>query len=108
ERKPMDLSQFILALRARRKAFMVVLGATVIAALAIALIVPKRYIATATVLVDARDEQSLTASRMSPRERAGYISTQVDLVQSGRVATKVAHDLKLAQEPGMRDAWESE
>jgi chain length determinant protein EpsF len=104
----MDLSQFILALRARRRAFMVVLGATVIAALAIALIVPKRYIATATVLVDARDEQSLTASRMSPRERAGYISTQVDLVQSGRVATKVAHDLKLAQEPGMRDAWESE
>jgi chain length determinant protein EpsF len=104
----MDLSQFILALRARRRAFMVVLGATVLAALAIALIVPKRYIATATVLVDARDEQSLTASRLSPRERAGYISTPVDLVQSGRVAAKVSRDLKLAGEPGMRDAWESE
>ena len=39
-------------------------------------------------------------ARMSPRERAGYVATQVDLIQSGRVATQVARDLKLAQKPG--------
>jgi chain length determinant protein EpsF len=104
----MDISQFMLALRARRKAFLLVLAATIATAIAVALIVPKRYDATATLLVDARDEQAMTPARVSPRERAGYISTQVDLVRSGRVATQVARDLKLAQRPAVREAWEED
>jgi succinoglycan biosynthesis transport protein ExoP len=104
----MDLNQFLLALRARRKAFMLVFAATIITAVAVALLVPKRYVATTTLLIDARDEQQLAPTRMSPRERAGYIYTQVDLLQSGRVAARVARDLKLAQKPGMREAYESE
>jgi chain length determinant protein EpsF len=105
----MDLNQFLLALRARRRAFYLVLAATVITALAIALIVPKKYVATATVLVDAREQQSMSAeSRMSPRERAGYIQTQLDLIQSGKVAKRVVRDLKLAQMPGVREDYEAE
>ncbi len=103
----MDLNQFILALRARRKAFALVMIAVFVAAITVSLILPKRYVGNATILADARDEQSMTATRMSPRERAGYIATQVDLVKSGRVASKVARDLKLAQAPGMREDWES-
>jgi chain length determinant protein EpsF len=102
----MDFNQFLLALRARRKAFVLVLVATVVTAVAVALLVPKRYVATATLLIDARDEQAMTATRMSPRERTGYIHTQVDLLQSGRVAARVARDLKLAHKPGMREAYE--
>jgi chain length determinant protein EpsF len=104
----MDLNQFLLALRARRKAFVLVLAATVVTAIAVALILPKRYVAEVTVLVDARDEQMLTPARMSPRERAGYISTQIDLIQSGRVAGRVVRDLKLAQQPEVREAWEKD
>ena len=58
----MDLNQFLLALKARRKAFYTVLAATVFTALAIALIVPKNYVASTTILIDARDEQQLSAS----------------------------------------------
>ena len=54
----MDLNQFILALRARRKAFFIAFAATVFTAIAVALIVPKKYVATATLMADARDEQS--------------------------------------------------
>ncbi|HEV7477022.1 MAG TPA: Wzz/FepE/Etk N-terminal domain-containing protein, partial [Burkholderiales bacterium] len=104
----MDFHQFMLALRARRKAFVMVFAAAIITAMAVALIVPKKYVSTATILLDARDEQSMTAGRMSPRERAGYVSTQIDLIMSGRVAAKVARDLKLAQKPGMREAFESD
>jgi succinoglycan biosynthesis transport protein ExoP len=104
----MDFNQFLLALRARRKAFALVLIATIVTAIAVALVVPKRFVSTATILVDARDEQSLTAGRLSPRERAGYMATQVDLIQSGRVATRVARDLKLAQKPGTREAYEAD
>ena len=104
----MEFNQFILALRARRKAFVMVLAATIFTAVVVALLVPKKYVATATLLVDARDEQMMTPARMSPRERTGYISTQLDLLKSGRVANRVVRELKLAQKPGMREAWEAD
>lgn len=104
----MDFQQFLLALRARRKAFVMVFAAAIVTAMAVALIVPKKYVSTATLMLDARDEQMMAPTRMSPRERAGYIQTQMDLMQSGRVASQVSRDLKLAQRPGMRDAFESD
>lgn len=102
----MDLNQYWLALKARRKAFLLVFALTVLTAVVVALAIPKRYDATATVLIDARDEQTLSPSRLSPRAMAGYIFTQMDLIQSGKVAHRVARDLKLAQQPGMREEWE--
>src|SRR5438477_335905 len=92
----MDLNQYILALKARRKAFVTVLAVTVFTAIVVALVIPKRYDATATILIDARDEQTMAPARMSPRERAGYIFTQMELIASGKVAHKVVRDLKLA------------
>ena len=102
----MDLSQFMLALRARRKAFLMVLAAVIVTAVAVAFIVPKKYVATATVLIDARDEQTMERTRMTGRERAGYIATQIDLIKSPRVAKQVVRDLRIAQRPGVREAWE--
>lgn len=104
----MDLKQFILALGARRKAFFVALFATIVTAVAVALIVPKKYVATASLMMDSRDEQTMSPGRLSPRERASYLQTQVDLLMSSRVATQVARDLKLAQRPGVREAWEKD
>jgi chain length determinant protein EpsF len=104
----MEMTQFLMALRARRKAFALVLVATIVAAVTVALVVPKKYVAAATVLIDARDEQVMTPARISPRERAGYVATQIDLVQSGRVAARVAKELKIAQKPGVREAFEQD
>ena len=104
----MDFHQFMLALRARRKAFVMVFAAAIVTAMAVALLVPKKYVSTATLMLDARDEQAMAPTRMSPRERAGYIQTQVDLIQSGRVAAQVSRDLKLAQKPEVRAAFESD
>jgi len=102
----MDLNQYLLALKARKKAFVTVLAVTVFTAIVVALLLPKRYDATATVLIDARDEQTMSPRGMSPRERAGYIFTQMDLIQSGKVASKVVRELKLAQNAGVREEWE--
>ncbi|HEX2566198.1 MAG TPA: Wzz/FepE/Etk N-terminal domain-containing protein [Burkholderiales bacterium] len=102
----MDLNQFLLALRARRKAFALVMAATIVTAIVVSLLVPKRYVATTTLLINGRDEQSMTSENFSPRERLGYLQTQMDLMTSGRVAARVARDLKLAQRPGMRDDFE--
>jgi chain length determinant protein EpsF len=105
----MDFSQFMLALRARRNAFFMVLGATVVAALAIALIVPKNYVATTQILIDSRSDQTLSAAeRMTPRERTGYLQTQLDLLTSPRVAKRAIRDLKYTQIPGIREQYERE
>ena len=104
----MDLTQFLLALRARRKAFLLVLGATIFAALAIALIMPRSYVATTQVLVDAREEQQMgvAARGMSARERQGYMQTQLDLLQSPRVLKRAIREAKYLQYPGVRDDYE--
>jgi len=104
----MDLKQYILALGARRKAFFVALIATIVTAIAVALIVPKKYVATASLMMDARDEQTMSPARLTPRERATHLQTQVDLLMSNRISTQVARDLKLAQRPGVREAWEQD
>ena len=104
----MDLKQYILALGARRKAFFVALIATIVTAIAVALIVPKKYVATASLMMDARDEQTMSPGRLSPRERATFLQTQVDLLMSNRISTQVARDLKLAHRPGVREAWEQD
>jgi polysaccharide biosynthesis transport protein len=104
----MNLTQFLQALSARRKAFVTVLVAVIATAVAVAVLIPKKYEASATVLIDARDEQTLSPALRSFRERAGYLQTQVDLIQSGRVAARVARELKLAQKPGVREAWQED
>ena len=84
---------------------MMVFAAVVLSALAMIAILPKKYVASATVMLDGRDEQSMV-DRMTMRERGGYVQTQVDLIQSGRVAKRVVRDLKYTQMPGVRDAYE--
>lgn len=104
----MDFQQYLLALQARRKVFLLVFAAIIVAAALVAVIVPKRYDATATVLLDARDEQQIAPGRDSPRGRAGWIYTQMDLVSSGKVAGRVVRDLKLSQQSDWREAYEKD
>src|SRR6476659_7791540 len=94
----MDLSQFLLALRARRKAFMLALVATIVAALSVAFIMPKKYVGQATLIVDSRDEQTIVPSRggISITARAAYVATQV------------ARDLNLAQNADLREMWQDD
>lgn len=100
----MNFSEFLIALRARRKAFAITLAAVIMTAVAVALVVPKKYVANATLLMDVRDEQQMTPGRLL-RDRA-YLTTQMELIRSGRVAGQVVRDLKLAAKPGVREAWE--
>ena len=100
----MNFSEFLIALRARRKAFAITLAAVIMTAVAVALVVPKKYVANSTLLMDVRDEQQMTPGRLL-RDR-GYLTTQMELIRSGRVAGQVVRDLKLAAKPGVREAWE--
>ena len=96
---------FLAALRARLALVGVVLGATLLAAAALSLALPKSYRASASLLVDAaREEQSLSNVLVPQRERIGYLQTQMDILTSERVARKAVQDLKLAERPELRKA----
>jgi polysaccharide biosynthesis transport protein len=102
----MNFHQFLLALKGRFWVFLSLMAATVLAAIVVTILMPKTYEATASVLVDNRDEQVITQNQMPARAQLGYMQTQVDIIQSQRVARKVVEDLKLADNDAVRADWQ--
>ncbi len=101
----MNVQQFLLALRGRFAVFLALFAGTVAAAVVVTLLLPRTYQASASVLVDNRDEQSLSNPGQPVREQTGYMQTQMDVIQSQRVARRVVENLKLADDPGARAAF---
>lgn len=105
----MNLHLFLSALRARFGVFALVLAVTIVAAAVVSLLLPKTYKATVSLVVDAKEEQSLSnvlRPLMQPLERIGYLQTQVDIITSKKVAHRVVRDLKLAESRAARAAYE--
>ncbi|MGE5616232.1 MAG: chain length determinant protein EpsF, partial [Bacillota bacterium] len=94
--------QFLLALRGRLKIFFALLGATVVTVAIVTFFMPRTYDAYVSVLADVKDEQMLNAPAGSPRLQQGYMQTQIDILQSQRVAREVVEKLKLADNPRVR------
>ncbi|QDX81072.1 hypothetical protein B9N43_07335 [Denitratisoma sp. DHT3] len=105
----MNTDLLFAALRARYRVFLLVVAATVLAATVVSLVMPKTYVATASILVDGRDEQSM-ANRSAPleRERIGYLQTQVDILTGMQVARQVVADLRLGDDAELREKFESD
>jgi len=106
-----NLYLFLSALRARFSVFALLLAVTVLAASAVSLMLPKSYTATVSLLVDTKDEQSLSNALrplILPQERMNYLQTQMDVINSQKVARKVVRDLKLAESPTARTAFEDD
>jgi polysaccharide biosynthesis transport protein len=100
-----NLYLFFSAMRARFSVFAVLLLVTVLAATAVSLLLPKTFTTTVSLLVDAKDEQSLSnvlRPLVAPQERISYLQTQMDIINSEKVARKVVQDLDLAYMPAAR------
>lgn len=103
----MNLELLLAALRSRLRLCAVVFAGCVLAAAVASLLMPKSYKASAALLVDAnKDEQSLSNVLVPPRERIGYMQTQMDIITSERVARRVVQALRLADDPATRAAFE--
>jgi len=101
----MTFQQFLLALRGRWKICVALLGATILAAFLVTLVMPKTYEAVTSVLVDAKDDQMINQPLGSPRQQLGYMQTQIDIIQSQRVAREVVQNMKLADNPNVKAAF---
>lgn len=103
----MTFRQFTLILLARWRSALGVFGALIVIALALAFLLPKKYTATASVVVDFKPAPDANTGIVEAQATAAsYIATQVDIISSQAVAMMTARRLKLDQNPDYHDDWE--
>ena len=101
----MNLSQLLLVLKARKKIILSTLALTVIGAILSSLLLSKGYTATAEVVVDSPSMDLVTGTRLTTQTLPAYIATQVDIISSHSVATRVVDNLGLANDPKVKQAF---
>ncbi len=104
----MSFSQFLSILQARRLMWWSILALTVVTTIIVSLILPRQYTAGATVVVDVKSPDPISGVVLQGMIAPGYMATQVDIIQSDRVAKKVLKDLRLDQSPELRSQWQDE
>ncbi|MES3020117.1 MAG: chain length determinant protein EpsF [Pseudomonadota bacterium] len=93
----MNLSQFLLILRARKRIILSALFATAGLTLLICLIVPKSYKAESALVLNYKGVDPLTGLTMPGQLLPGYMATQIDILSSKNVALRVVDQLRLAE-----------
>ena len=100
----MSFQQFLAVIRARWRIAFGIFGFIVVAAVAASLILPKQYTATASVVANAKPDP--VAGIVYPELlSSSYITTQVDIISSERVAKLVVKTLKLDRLPEVQREW---
>lgn len=104
----MSFQQFLLVLRARWTIVLLVMASVVVTAVALSLLLPKKYSANTAVVVDFKATDPVLGMMLPAQFLPGYMATQIDIVTSDRVAQRVVKMLKLDQVPRFREQWMSE
>lgn len=79
---------------------------TTLTAFCVSLVLPKKYVATASVVVDAKPDP-ISALIYPGLASPAFMNTQVDVIGSDRVALRVVRDLRLAEVPAIREQWQT-
>src|SRR5262245_3575136 len=96
----MSFGQFLTVLRARSALILMVLIIALGAGVGVTLLLPKRYDATAIVVVDQAAATSSSAGTNAPAARMeDVMSTHLDIIASPAVALRVTEMLDLANNP---------
>jgi chain length determinant protein EpsF len=104
----MNFSQFLAILRARFAVFLATALLTVGATVAVSLLIPKQYTAVTTVVIDSKGADPVLGVMMPVQMMPGYLATQIDIIQSKRVAREVVKALRVSESPGARQQWQNE
>lgn len=102
----MTLGQILTILRARWFSALAVLFALVAATVAASLLMPKQFTATAAVFVDMKSPDPIMGVALANITVPGYMASQVDLIQSERVALRAIRALRLNEDAELRKKWQ--
>ena len=101
----MSFGQVIAILKARWIGALLVFLITVAVSITVSLMLPKQYHATASVVVDFKPDP-VTAMIYGGVPPPALMGTQVEILQSERVARRVLRNLKLADNAQVRAQWQ--
>lgn len=101
----MTFQQFLLILRARFWVIAGILAGVVLITLLISLMLPKKYTATTALVVNSKSSDPLMGAMLPSQMMPGYLATQVDIINSQRVAQRVVALTGMDQVPLIQDQW---
>ena len=101
----MTFSQFLSILKARWISALLVLLLTVGTTVGVSLLLPKNYTANAAIVLDVRSPDPIAGMVLGAMAMPAYMATQVDIIQSDRVAQRVVQDLRLSDNAESRQLW---
>jgi chain length determinant protein EpsF len=101
----MSLTQLLIVLRARWITALLVLVAVGILAAGVNLLLPKKYSASASVVLDVKSPDPIAGMVLPGMNVSGYMATQADVLQSQRVALRALETLKLDQSAALKERW---
>jgi chain length determinant protein EpsF len=101
----MNFNQFIAILWARKKIALIILTTTILATLAVSLILPKSYKATATLILNYTGADPVSGAVVPAQLMPGYMATQVDIITSHNVALGVVDGLHLDKQQAAVDQF---
>ncbi len=102
----MDFQQFLLILQARFKVALIVLVGTVALVLGVSLLLPNKYVASTSVVLDVKSPDPVMGIALAGMATPSYMATQTDIITSDHVAQNVVKMLKLDQIPQVREQWQ--
>jgi chain length determinant protein EpsF len=104
----MTLQQFLLILRARYKVALLAFLITVATTVVVSLLLPKQYTASTAVVIDVKSPDQVTGMVLQGMMAPGYMATQIDIINSDRVAKAVVKMLKMDQSPAIQAQWQED
>lgn len=104
----MTISQLLVVLKARWRSGLLVFLSVVGSVVAVSLVLPKQYTATASVVVDLKSPDPIAGLVMAGTAISSYMATQLDVAQSERVALRALSSLRLNENDELRQQWREE
>lgn len=102
----MTLQQFLLILWARRKLVLFTFLGTVLTATIVSLILPEEYTASTAVVLDVKSPDPIAGMVLPGLMAPGYMATQMDIITSDRVTTRVIKMLRMDENPTIQEQWQ--
>ncbi len=102
----MTLQQFLLILRARYRVALLAFAITVLTTLVVSLLLPKQYTASAAMVVDVKSPDAVSGMLLQSMLAPGYMATQIDIINSDRVAKNVVKLLRMDESTVIKQQWQ--
>ena len=101
----MTLNQFVTVLKARRWVVLSVLAFAVVATVAVSALLPRRWTASASVLLEWKGVDPASGMLLLGQTFPEHLANQVEIIQSRNVALKVVDALKLQESQHRQKEW---